>query len=100
MLRPLNRPRNRASEVVERLTAEITSGRLPPGATGYTVISTLSGSGVCTRTIQYHSTGHGQPQVLTRTSGQCAASGPRQAWKTGAPDNAPGLTSVSYRPAP
>ncbi|HTN12962.1 MAG TPA: FCD domain-containing protein [Acetobacteraceae bacterium] len=32
MLRPLDRPRNRASEVVERLTAEIASGRLPPGA--------------------------------------------------------------------
>lgn len=32
MLRPLGRPRNRAAEVVERLTAEIASGRLAPGA--------------------------------------------------------------------
>lgn len=32
MLRPLGRARNRATEVVERLTEEILSGRLPPGA--------------------------------------------------------------------
>jgi GntR family transcriptional repressor for pyruvate dehydrogenase complex len=32
LLRPLGRTRNRASEVVERLTAEIASGRLPPGS--------------------------------------------------------------------
>jgi hypothetical protein len=48
-------------------------GRLPPGAQGYSVVSTLSGNGFCTRTTKYFSAGDGKPpRVETTTSGHCA----------------------------
>jgi len=47
--------------------------KLPPGAQGYSMVSTLSGNRVCTRSIQYRSLGDGRPpEVVTRTSGACA----------------------------
>ena len=50
---------------------KIDLSRLPPGAQGYTMISTTSGKGTCTRTMQYFSTGSGKPQVKTSSSGSC-----------------------------
>ncbi|MDW6020745.1 hypothetical protein SAZ10_03110 [Mesorhizobium sp. BAC0120] len=47
---------------------------LPPGVQGYTMVSTLSGHGLCTRTTRYFSVGNGRPpRVETKTSGNCAA---------------------------
>lgn len=46
-------------------------GQLPPGATGYSFISTVSSNGACTRSVEYRSTGKGQPQVISKTSGDC-----------------------------
>jgi hypothetical protein len=47
--------------------------RLPPGAQGYTMVSTLSGHGFCTRSTKYVSAGHGKPpRVETKTTGNCA----------------------------
>ena len=55
--------------------------RLPPGVQGFSVVSTRSGDGVCTRSIQYRASGEGRPpQVITRTSGQCGGD------RTGAAD--------------
>jgi len=53
---------------------QVDLGKLPPGADGFWMVSTISGDGVCTRSIQHRSLGDGKPpQVLTRTSGACAA---------------------------
>lgn len=71
-------------------------GNLPPGVTGYSVVSTLTPKGVCSRSVEYRSSADGRPQVVTRTSGDCgdesAASGLAPSNKT----NAPRLTSVAY----
>ncbi len=49
--------------------------RLPAGTELYSVISTFSGAGTCTRSMQITYQGNGQkPQVLSRTAGDCGAS--------------------------
>jgi hypothetical protein len=46
----------------------------PPGAQGFSMVSTTSANGVCTRSVQYRSLGDGKPpQVVSRTSGACTA---------------------------
>jgi hypothetical protein len=53
---------------------QVDVGKLPPGAQGFSMVSTTSGNGVCTRSVQYRSLGDGRPpQVVTRTSGTCTA---------------------------
>jgi len=53
---------------------QVDVGKLPPGAQGFSMVSTMSGNGVCTRSVEYRSLGDGSPpQVVTRTSGACAA---------------------------
>ena len=52
---------------------QVDLGKLPPGAQGFSMVSTLTGGGVCTRSVQYRSPGDGKPpQIETRTSGACA----------------------------
>jgi hypothetical protein len=73
-------------------------GRLPAGARGWSMISTTSGSGMCTRTVEYSSTGDGRaPRVVSRSSGDCTAggrsSGPASAVPTRPAD---GLVQTSY----
>jgi len=56
--------------------APVEVSRLPPGVQGFSVVSTRSGDGVCTRSIQYRASGEGRPpQVTTRASGQCGGDG-------------------------
>jgi hypothetical protein len=68
--------------------------RLPTGVQGFSMVSTLSGNGVCTQSVQYTSTGDGKPaKVLTKTSGDCSA----------APHAQPGMGAVPVQtraPAP
>lgn len=47
--------------------------RLPKGAQGYTMISTTSSKGTCTRFMEYISSGSDKPQVRTSSSGNCNA---------------------------
>jgi len=47
--------------------------RLPAGARGYSMISTTSGKGTCTQTMEYFNSGNGKPQVKTSSSGRCGA---------------------------
>lgn len=48
--------------------------RLPPGVHGFAMVSTTSGDGFCTRSIQYQASAPGAtPRVLTRASGDCGA---------------------------
>ena len=47
-------------------------GKLPPGARSFSVVSTLSGGHVCTRSVEYSaSPDGGRPRIVTRTSGDC-----------------------------
>jgi hypothetical protein len=68
---------------------------LPAGAQSYTFVSTLSGNGVCTCSVQITSTGNGAPKVVRNSSGNC---GP----ETGASGSAsrPAEVYVPTRPAP
>jgi hypothetical protein len=65
---------------------------LPPGTQGYSFISTMSGNGTCMQSVQITSTGHGKPNVVRRSSGNCGSG------KAGtAPMDRPEATSISYR---
>jgi hypothetical protein len=47
---------------------------LPRGMQGYSMVSTMSGGHVCTRSMEYLSQGPGKPpRIETRTSGNCSA---------------------------
>ena len=48
-------------------------GSLPPGSQSYSVISTVNGNNVCTRSVQITQNGNGKPQVVRHASGNCAA---------------------------
>ncbi|WP_309607060.1 hypothetical protein [Phenylobacterium sp.] len=53
---------------------QVDVGKLPPGVQGFSMVSTISGNGICTRSVQYRSPGEGRPpQVATQTSGACTA---------------------------
>ena len=48
------------------------SGRLAPGARSFSVVSTLSGAHMCTRSVEvFPSPDGGRPRIVTRTSGDC-----------------------------
>jgi hypothetical protein len=73
---------------------QVDVGKLPPGAQGFSMVSTMSGNGVCTRTVEYRSLGDGKPpQVVTRTSGACTANE-----KHPAPSATSGSTAVASPP--
>lgn len=46
---------------------------MPPGSQSYSVVSTMNGNNVCTRSVQITEGGHGKPQVVRHSSGDCAA---------------------------
>ncbi|HEX3864061.1 MAG TPA: hypothetical protein VHY35_20450 [Stellaceae bacterium] len=47
---------------------------LPPGSENYTFVSTLSGNGVCSRSVEITSQGNGAaPKVVSHSSGSCGA---------------------------
>jgi hypothetical protein len=52
--------------------ALIDSGRLAPGARSFSVVSTLSGGHMCSRSVEvFPSPDGGRPRIVTRTSGDC-----------------------------
>jgi hypothetical protein len=60
---------------------------LPRGAQGYSVVQTLSGNHVCTRSMKYFSQGPGEPpRIETKTSGNCSTS-QQKPWHTAIPSN-------------
>jgi hypothetical protein len=73
----------------ELLAGEARSGQpietgfvnLPAGSNGYTFISTMSGNGVCTRSVEITAQGNAQPNVVSHSSGNC---GPAASGSTGA----------------
>jgi len=50
---------------------EAAFGNLPAGRQGYTYISTISGNGVCSRSVEITSQGNGPPRVVSHSSGNC-----------------------------
>ncbi len=61
---------------------------LPPGASGYSFVSTMSGNGVCMRSVRItYSGGNATPQMVSSTSGDC---GPNHGAQVPAEVNAPG----------
>lgn len=73
--------------------------KLPPGATGYSVVSTLTPKGVCSRSVEYRASSDGRPQVVTRTSGDCGDGSAASDLAPASRSDAPRLTSVAYQPA-
>ncbi len=66
----------------EAMTRAVNSGRmtetalhnLPPDSSGYSFVSTMSGNGVCTESVQITSQGNGAPpRVVRHSSGNCGA---------------------------
>jgi hypothetical protein len=58
---------------------EAALGNLPPGTQSYTMVSTWSGNGVCTQSVEITSPANGgQPRVVSHSSGNCG-SAPRSA---------------------
>jgi hypothetical protein len=76
---------------------------LPAGVRGYSIVSTISGNGVCSRSVEISSRGDGaKPTVLTHTSGDCAgAQAPPAAHMPERPMIAgPRLMETTWEPAP
>jgi hypothetical protein len=49
-------------------------GVSPPGSQSYSFVSTMSGSGVCTRSVEITSMGNGAaPRVVSHSSGNCGS---------------------------
>lgn len=46
---------------------------MPPGSQSYTVVSTMNGNNICTQSVEITSSGHGKPQMVRHSSGNCAA---------------------------
>ncbi len=71
-------------------------GSLPPGVSGQETVVTMTGNGVCTRTVNFTSRGDGaRPQVVSNTSGSCGTpaqrSLPAQEPFYALPQHGPGL---------
>lgn len=48
---------------------------LPAGAQGFSFVSTMSGNGVCTQSMEITQTGNGAPHVVRHSSGNCGPTG-------------------------
>jgi hypothetical protein len=65
---------------------------LPPGATGYSVVQTITGNGVCTQTTQISYMGNGiKPRTVSSSTGDCGAS-----HAGGLPANLPSPSAPSH----
>ncbi len=64
---------------VESLQGGMLTG-LPRGANGYSFVSTMSGSGVCTRSVRItYNGGNAPPQMVSSSSGDCGSDHRQQA---------------------
>jgi hypothetical protein len=52
---------------------QVDLGQVPPGSRSVSVVSTMSGGKVCTRSTEVTGRPDGEPLVVTRTSGDCGA---------------------------
>lgn len=74
---------------------QVDIGKLPPGVTGYSVVSTMSGGKVCTRAVEYgRPDASGRPKAVTRVSGDCG----QAAESSAAPDQVASTHERGPRP--
>lgn len=59
---------------------------MPPGSQSYTFVSTMSGNGVCSQSVEITSTGNGTPRVVRHSSGNCGPQGTLGGGSTGSVD--------------
>ena len=53
---------------------EMALGNLPPGTESYSMVSTWSGNGVCTQSVEITSPANGgEPRVVSHSSGNCGS---------------------------
>ena len=77
---------------------------MPAGAQSFSFVSTMSGAGVCSRSVEITSTGRGEkPRVVRQTSGNCGTAGTPTMSRSldTAPAPAPesgSLVNTSYHP--
>ena len=53
------------------VVTEIDAGKLPAGSQGYSFVSTMSGSGMCGKSVEITSRSGQKPQVVSRSWGDC-----------------------------
>jgi len=71
----------------------------PPGTSSYSMVTTVGGNGVCSRSVQITSSpGGGKPKVVSQSSGNCGSQsgGSMQGVSAGA-TQANGLQSISFK---
>lgn len=69
--------------------AKLDTAAMRPGMVRYSYVSTSTGNGTCTQSVQYISDGSGaEPKVVSQSSGDCSAMN-RPVEKTSAPAKAP-----------
>ncbi len=72
---------------------EAATGDLPAGTQSYSVVSTITPNGICTREVQVtRSAGGGKPKVVKRSSGNCGGGSRNQSLD--APDSAPPARAI------
>lgn len=70
-----------------------------PAGPGYSFVSTLSGDGVCMKSVQITASGNEAPKVVSQTSGNCGAEKPASAAPVkAAPAQSAPLQTISYKP--
>ena len=85
-MRSISAPMDRQADQLFREAAALSAnpaqltptflGMLPAGAREYSYVSTMTGSGVCSRSVEITSQGSGAPpRVVTHTSGDCGPAG-------------------------
>ncbi|HEV2336924.1 MAG TPA: hypothetical protein VGS13_15575 [Stellaceae bacterium] len=63
-----------AAQAQSGQSTEAAARSLPPGSQSYTFVSTMSGNGVCTRSVEITARGDGAPpRVVSHSSGNCGA---------------------------
>ena len=79
--------------------------RLPRGASGYSFVSTMSGTGVCTRSVRItYNGGNAPPKMVSSSSGDCGSDHLQQAPSevtvpAGPTTPSPGTVEVKQRAA-
>lgn len=68
----------RISAAMDRQAATLMQtdfANLPPGTQGFSFVSTMSGNGVCTQSVEITQNGNGAPHVVRHSSGNCGPTG-------------------------
>jgi hypothetical protein len=79
---------------------DISLQNAPPGTSSYSVVSTISGSHVCTRSVRITSPADGgKPQMVSQSSGDCAGVAPGGS-ETGVTGNGMEIRDTPPRRAP